>query len=116
MDTSAAHRRRPGRAALTANLAVVYVVFGSTYLAIRVMVETIPPLIGAGLRFLAAGTILYTCCAARRRHLPRLGGRQLAGTALIGLLVVGGAMGLLTVGEQTVPSGLAALLIASVPA
>ncbi len=115
MDTSAAHRR-PGRAVLTANLAVVYVVFGSTYLAIRVMVESIPPLIGAALRFLAAGTILYAFCAARRRRLPRLGGSQLAGTALIGLLVVGGAMGLLTVGERTVPSGLAALLIASVPA
>jgi drug/metabolite transporter (DMT)-like permease len=107
---------RAAHTAVAANLAVVYLVFGSTYLAIRVMVETIPALIGGGLRFLTAGTLLYIWCTIRRRRLPRLDRRQFAGTALIGLLVIGGSLGLLAVGEQTVPSGLAALLIASVPA
>lgn len=102
--------------AVAANLAVLYVVFGSTYLAIRVMVETIPALVGAGLRFLVAGLLLYGWCTLRRGYIPRLDARQFGGTVLIGLLVIGGGLGLLTVGEKTVPSGLAALLIASVPA
>ncbi len=80
------------------------------------MVETVPPLVGAGVRFLVAGVLLYGWCALRRGGLPRIGRRSLAGTALVGLLVIGGGLGLLTVGERTVPSGLAALLIASVPA
>ncbi|HEX2291387.1 MAG TPA: EamA family transporter [Pseudonocardiaceae bacterium] len=101
---------------MAANLAVLYVVFGSTYLAIRVMVETIPALVGAGLRFLVAGLLLYGWCTLRRGYIPRLDARQFGGTVLIGLLVIGGGLGLLTVGEKTVPSGLAALLIASVPA
>jgi drug/metabolite transporter (DMT)-like permease len=122
MRTSTSAERRsvagpvPGRGLLVVNLAVVYVVFGSTYLAIRVMVETVPPLIGAGLRFLVAGVLLYGWCTIRRRRFPRLDRRRFAGTALIGLLVICGSMGLLAVGERTVPSGLAALLIASVPA
>lgn len=107
---------RPRTPAVVANLAVLYVVFGSTYLAIRVMVETIPALVGAGVRFLVAGVLLYGWCTLRRGHIPRLDRRQFGGTVLIGLLVIGGGLGLLTVGEQTVPSGLAALLIASVPA
>jgi drug/metabolite transporter (DMT)-like permease len=97
-------------------LATIYVVWGSTYLAIRVMVETIPPLLGAGVRFLVAGAILYAWVALRRpreaRHITR---RQLAGAAVVGLLLMFGGNGLVTVAEEEVPSGLAALLIASEP-
>jgi drug/metabolite transporter (DMT)-like permease len=110
--TDAAPRTR----AVAANLAVVYLVFGSTYLAIRVMVETIPPLLGAGVRFLAAGLLLTSWYTLPHSHIPRLTLRQFSGTVLIGLLVIGGGIGLLTVGERLVPSGLAALLIAAVPA
>ncbi|MFI1583738.1 EamA family transporter [Embleya sp. NPDC020630] len=106
----------PSGRAVTANLAVVYVVFGSTYLAIRIMVETIPPLLGAGLRFFVAGALLYGWCAVHRGGMPRLDRRDLAGTAVVGLLVIGGGLGLLTLGEHSVPSGLAALLAAAVPA
>ena len=95
-------------------LAVVYVVWGSTYLAIRVMVEDVPPLLGAGTRFLLAGALLYAWVAARRPG-PRVTRRELAGCAFVGTLLMFGGNGLVTVAERDVPSGLAALLIASVP-
>lgn len=97
-------------------LATIYVVWGSTYLAIRVMVEDIPPLLGAGVRFLIAGVILYAWVAWRRPPATRAAtGRQLLGATIVGLLLMFGGNGLVTVAEQEVPSGLAALLIATVP-
>jgi drug/metabolite transporter (DMT)-like permease len=94
-------------------LATVYVVWGSTYLAIRVMVETIPPLLGTGARFTIAGTLMYAFLFARGR--VRVERAELVGPAVIGLLVLVGGIGLLSIAEQVVPSGLAALLIASIP-
>jgi drug/metabolite transporter (DMT)-like permease len=97
-------------------LATIYVVWGSTYLAIRVMVEDIPPLLGAGVRFVVAGALLYGWVGWRRPRSARaLTGRQLLGAAIVGILLMFGGNGLVTVAEQEVPSGLAALLIASVP-
>ena len=97
-------------------LATIYVVWGSTYLAIRVMVEDIPPLLGAGIRFLIAGAILYAWLVWKRPAGTRAAtGRQLLGAAIVGLLLMFGGNGLVTVAEQEVPSGLAALLIATVP-
>lgn len=97
-------------------LGTIYVVWGSTYLAIRVMVEDIPPLLGAGVRFALAGAILYAWVAWRRPPSARkITGRQLVGATIVGLLLMFGGNGLVTVAEQEVPSGLAALLIASVP-
>jgi drug/metabolite transporter (DMT)-like permease len=95
-------------------LAVVYVVWGSTYLAIRVMVEDVPPLLGAGTRFLLAGALLYAWVAARRPA-ARVTRSELAACALVGTLLMFGGNGLVTMAERDVPSGLAALLIASVP-
>jgi drug/metabolite transporter (DMT)-like permease len=97
-------------------LATIYVVWGSTYLAIRVMVEDIPPLLGAGARFVIAAAILYGWVAWRRPPAARaITRRQLLGAAVVGILLMFGGNGLVTVAEQEVPSGLAALLIASVP-
>jgi drug/metabolite transporter (DMT)-like permease len=97
-------------------LATIYVVWGSTYLAIRVMVEDIPPLLGAGVRFLIAGAMLYAWVAWRRpRSALAITGRQLVGAAIVGVLLMFGGNGLVTVAEVEVPSRLAALLIASVP-
>ena len=101
---------------LWAALATIYVVWGSTYLAIRVMVETMPPLLAAGARFAVAGAIFWVVLrlrggAERVRATPR----QLAGAGLIGCLLCFGGNGLVTVAEQEVPSGLAALIIGSVP-
>jgi drug/metabolite transporter (DMT)-like permease len=97
-------------------LAIIYVVWGSTYLAIRVMVETVPALLGAGLRFTLAGACMLAFLSIRKGagHI-RVERRQLAAAALIGLLLPAGGNGLVTVAEKDVPSALAALLIAAVP-
>ncbi len=95
-------------------LGTVYVVWGSTYLAIRLMVGTIPPLLGGGVRFLIAGGLLYAWVRLRRPG-PPASRREVAGAALVGVLLVLGGNGLVTVAERHVPSGLAALLIASEP-
>jgi drug/metabolite transporter (DMT)-like permease len=95
-------------------LACVYVIWGSTYLAIRVMVEDVPPMLGAGVRFVVAGGAMLAFLAARGRRV-RVSRRALAAAALIGVLLPAGGNGVVTIAEQHVPSGLAALLIASVP-
>ncbi len=93
-----------------AGLLVVYVVWGSTYLAIAIMVETVPPLLGSGARFFLAGLVF---AAWRGVRVTR---RELAGCAVVGVLLLLGGNGLVAVGEDAgVPSGLAALVIASIP-
>jgi drug/metabolite transporter (DMT)-like permease len=99
-----------------AALGAVYLIWGSTYLAIRVMVETVPVLLGAGLRFVVAGAALLLVMAARRPELRTLPARRdLARLAAIGTLLAAGGNGLVTVAEKHVPSALSALVIASVP-
>ncbi len=95
-------------------LSIVYVIWGSTYLAIRVMVEDVPPLLGAGLRFVVAGVAMLAFLAARGRDV-RVSRRGLLAAGVVGVLLLAGGNGLVTVAEQDVPSGLAALLVASVP-
>lgn len=97
-------------------LAVVYVVWGSTYLAIRVVVESLPPLLGAGIRFLVAGAVLAVLLAARG-GLRRLAvtRRELGATALVGVALLVGGNGGISIAEQHVPSSLAALVAASIP-
>ena len=96
-------------------LCVVYLAWGATYPAIRVMVETVPPLLGTGARFLLAGVVLYAFVAVRRGG-PTLQSsrRELAGAALIGTIILGD-IGLRALAEQEVPAGRAALIVASVP-
>jgi drug/metabolite transporter (DMT)-like permease len=94
---------------------IVYIVWGSTYLAIRVMVETVPPLLGAGVRFLVAGAVLVAFLAVRRGvRAVRPSRPQLLSALAVGLLLPG-ANALVSVAEQEVPSNIAALLIGSVP-
>jgi len=95
-------------------LGIVYVIWGSTYLAIRIMVETVPPLLGAGLRFGLAGAIMLLALAARG-HQIRVPRAQLVGAGLVGVALCFGGNGLVTVAERDVPSGLAALIVASIP-
>jgi drug/metabolite transporter (DMT)-like permease len=104
------------KAAIWTALAIVYVVWGSTYLAIRVVVREMPPFTAAGLRFLTAGLLVAAYVTVR--HGPgrmRVKPRELGSAALVGLLLLLGGNGLVSLGERTVPSGLAALLVAATP-
>src|SRR5919204_3705514 len=97
-------------------LATVYVVWGSTYLGIRVMVETVPPLLGAGLRFVFAGAAVAAWLLGRHGwDAFRVPARELAAAAGVGFLLMTGGNGLVTLAEQDAPSGLSALIIAAIP-
>lgn len=94
---------------------IVYIVWGSTYLAIALMVETIPPLLGAGARFISVGLILLPILAWRRgARVWRPTRAELLSAGFVGLMLPG-ANAVISVAQQTVPSGLAALLVASIP-
>ncbi|MGW6201764.1 EamA family transporter [Kribbella sp. NPDC055110] len=98
-------------------LAVVYVVWGSTYLAIRVVVEAeIPPMLGMATRFLTAAALMAAGLAVKsgRRRL-RITRREAIGAATVGILLLAFGNGAVAIAEQTVPSGLAALLVAAIP-
>ncbi len=105
---------RDGRVWL--GLLTLYLVWGSTYLGIAIAVQTIPPFLMAGVRFLTAGLLLLAWSMARggRSFVPPTR-RQWRDSAIVGSLLIGGGMGLVAFGEQTVPSGITALLIAMMP-
>jgi drug/metabolite transporter (DMT)-like permease len=93
--------------------AAIYLIWGSTYFAIHVAIETMPPFFMAGMRFLGAGGILYLWMRLRGAPAPKRV-HWIAATAIGGLLLLGGNGGVVWA-EQYVPTGLAALLIATVP-
>jgi len=103
---------RPSRLALFLAFFAIYVVWGSTYLAIRYAVETIPPLVVAGVRHIVAGLTLLAWAYARG-HRPTL--QQWRASLVLGTLYFAIGHGSLHWAEAVVPSGLAALLIASEP-
>jgi drug/metabolite transporter (DMT)-like permease len=94
-------------------LIAVYIVWGSTYLAIRFAVGTIPPFLMAGTRFFVSGLILYVW--RRLAGDPAPTGRQWRSAVVVGLLLLLGGNGLVSRAEQHVASGIAALIVASVP-
>ena len=98
-----------------AALFVVYRAWGSTYVAIRIMDRTIPPLIGAGIRYLMAGAAMFAFLSIRRGAPPRVRPRELASVALVSVLLLTGGNGFVSYAERHVPAGLAALVVASVP-
>jgi drug/metabolite transporter (DMT)-like permease len=99
--------------ALVAGFATLYILWGSTYLGIKFAVQTLPPFLMAGGRFLLAGTVLYTIL--RWFGAPRPTLAQWVDATRIGALLLLLGNGLLTWGQQTVPSGQAALIIATTP-
>ncbi|MEO8467114.1 MAG: EamA family transporter [Gammaproteobacteria bacterium] len=102
------------RLALVVAFAIVYVVWGSTYLAIRFAIETLPPFLMAAVRFLAAGTVLYAW-ARIGAGAERPGRAQWKAAAVVGLLLLLGGNGLVVWSELRIPSGVAALLGGTTP-
>ena len=105
-------RRTPFTPAVLAAFAIVYLVWGSTYLAIRIAVESIPPLLMSGLRFLIAGAAVLLWCALRRRVREGWFSSQ---DLLGGFLLIAATYGLIAWGELRITSAVAAIIGASVP-
>ena len=103
---------RPSRARIAAAFAAIYLVWGSTYLAIRYAIETIPPFLMAGTRFLVAGSALYLW--ARLTGAARPSKAAWVATVVTGVSMLAVGNGAVTWSEQRIPSGIAALLVASV--
>ena len=97
-------------------LVVLYFVWGSTYIGIKVAVETIPPFVMGFLRFVPAGILLAgTVALVNRRTIRRPNRREVVDASIVGTCLLLGGMGLVAWGEQTIPSGIAALLVALMP-
>ncbi len=94
-------------------LLALYIVWGSTYLAIRFAVETLPPFLHASIRFLVSGMILFVWRRAAGDPTPTKGNWK--STAVVGTFLLLGGNGLVSLAERTVPSGIAALMIATSP-
>jgi drug/metabolite transporter (DMT)-like permease len=92
---------------------VVCIVWGTTYLAIRVGVNELPPMLFAGIRWIIAGTMLMILLNLRGYTLPRL--NEIKHLAIVGIALIGLANGLVVVAEQWLPSGLTALIISTLP-
>src|SRR5687767_8740986 len=96
-------------------LAIVWVVWGSTYLAIAVAVREVPPMAAAALRFVAAGLVMGAIALVVDRGQPRPTLGQLAHYSLAGVLLLSVGNGLVMWAEKRIPSGIAALIVATVP-
>ncbi len=112
LPTAPAAPVAPRTAWFVAAFAAIYLIWGSTYLGIAIALETLPPFLLAGVRFLAAGALLYG--VARLRGAPAPPAAAWRAATLAGALLMLGGNGLVTWAEQTVSTGLAALLIATV--
>jgi len=102
------------RLELWSALAIVYVVWGSTYLGIKIAVRTLPPFLTAGTRFLAAATILAAVLALLRRSL-RVPRREALAAAGLGVVLLGCGVGMVHFAETRIDSGVAAMIAGSVP-
>ncbi|HET8587512.1 MAG TPA: EamA family transporter [Candidatus Limnocylindria bacterium] len=115
--TAGSHR--PSTLRLAAALLTVYVVWGSTYLGIAVMIQSLPPLLAAGVRYLVAGgavlVFLLARARVRRQPLERAGLPQWRAAAIVGVLLLLGGNGFVVLAELRIPSGIAAVMISTVP-
>jgi drug/metabolite transporter (DMT)-like permease len=106
-----ASKPRPWKVLLA--FAIIYLVWGSTFLAIRVGVREVPPFLFAGMRFLAAGVVLYGWMRARGTPSPTV--REWSAASLLAVLIFVFDYGLLFWAERRVPSGIAAVMLATIP-
>jgi drug/metabolite transporter (DMT)-like permease len=107
-------RGRSFRVKLLLAFAAIYILWGSTYLAMRLAVESVPPFLMAGTRFLAAGSFLYLVGSSTDAPRPTLRHWRNAALAAVGLFVVGN--GGVAWAQQFVPTGSSALVVATLPA
>ena len=114
MNVAAATSSHATPLKLVVAYAAIYVIWGSTYLAILFAIETLPPFLMAGVRFLIAGGLLYAWARLHGRAAPPTRAQWIA-TAIIGLLMLSAGNGLLVWSETRVASGVAALLVGIVP-
>ncbi|MGA2745415.1 MAG: EamA family transporter [Candidatus Sulfotelmatobacter sp.] len=106
--------QHPGRWKVILAFGLVYLFWGSTYLAIDIAVQTIPPALMCGLRFLLAGVVMLVVCAATGRKIF-YSPKQIALASIVGLLLLMGGNLTLSYAELSVSSGLAALIVAITP-
>jgi drug/metabolite transporter (DMT)-like permease len=118
---SSAHPSRPSTAAVAVALLIVYVVWGSTYLGIAIMIETLPPLLAAGFRYATAGLLMLGALVAHARlwrgaaPLERPTAAHWRSAFIVGTLLLLGGNGGVVLSELYIPSGIAAVLIATMP-
>ncbi|HEY0753550.1 MAG TPA: drug/metabolite exporter YedA [Ktedonobacteraceae bacterium] len=101
------------RLAIIVSLIVLYILWGGTYLGMRVALQSFPPFLLAGIRFLIAGAVMFAFLRARGAAMPAR--KEWLGTLLIGALLLVGGNGGVTFAEQWVPSGLTAVALGAVP-
>lgn len=106
-------RRAPATALVVAAFAAVYLIWGSTFLGIAITIQSVPPLLMSGCRWLVAGGLLYT--VLRLRGVPSPDLMQWRNSAIVSGLLLGIGNGGMAWSQQTVPSGITALVIAAVP-
>jgi drug/metabolite transporter (DMT)-like permease len=107
------YKRKKMKSKIWVALLALYIVWGSTYLGIKVAIETIPPFFHGGIRFLISGLILVIWQRSAGQSMPTR--KQWISVAIIGTLLLLGGNGLVAWAEQFIPSGIAALIIASSP-
>ena len=108
-----AAEKTPTKAALLVGFATIYLVWGSTYLGIKVAVETLPPFLMSGARFLVAGSLIAGWIALTRGFKPTR--QQWFDNAVIGALLLLGGNGMVSWAEQKIPSGIATLIVSLGP-
>src|SRR5947209_3897947 len=105
--------KKPNSLAIIVSIISLYILWGATYLGMRIALQSFPPFLLAGIRFLIAGILMFVFLRARGASMPTR--KEWLGAAVVGaLLLIGGNAGV-TFAEQWVPSGLAAVAIGAVP-
>src|SRR4051812_3319907 len=105
--------KEPAKALVITAFAALYIIWGSTYLAIRIGIQSIPPFLLIGLRFLLSGAILFIWCISKGQKIPSL--KNFATISVGGVLMLFMGNGAVSWSEQYLPSGIAAIIVATVP-
>jgi len=106
-----AHRLGASTAAVWAALGAIYLIWGATYLGMEIAIETLPPFLMASLRFLVAGAILYAIFRPRERPTRK----QWVSAAVVGAFLLVGGNAMVAVAQQRIDTGIAALIVATIP-